>query len=171
MTTKTKQSITSFRNILSEIDFSNVVENGTVKSAFIDALLENINNIEKEYEKEVQDIESSDILESTGYSYSGISKIINNEPELKNELLYTIDEQYCKLRDVYEIYKQKTNDIHGKLRHIVSCFLYFHQTLIDNKTLTENKLTYCKANGDNVLIHIEGANQIKYTYYKRADLS
>jgi len=171
MTTKTKQAITMFRNILQEIDISDLVVNGNLKESFIDALHTNIDNIETAYDKEVQEVEISNILEETGYSYSGISNIINNEPERKNKLLYAIDNQYCKLRDAYEIQKNKTNSIDGSLRHIVSCFLHFHQSLINNKTLTEDKLTYSKANGDNVLIHIEGSNQIKYTYYKRADLS
>jgi len=171
MTTKTKQLITGFRNILQEIDITDLIENGSLKESFIDTLHENIDNIEIAYNEEVRDVEVSEILEETGYSYSGISDIINNEPERKNDLLYAIDNQYCKLRDAYEIAKDKANSIEKSLRHIVSCFLHFHRSLINNKTLTEDKLTYSKANGENVLIHIEGSNTIKYTYYKRADLS
>jgi len=70
MTTKTKRAITMFRNILQEIDISDLVVNGNLKESFIDALHTNIDNIEASYDKEVQEVEVSDILEEAGYSYS-----------------------------------------------------------------------------------------------------
>jgi len=52
-----------FRNILQEIDISDLVVNGNLKESFIDALHENIDNIETAYDKEVKEVGISDILE------------------------------------------------------------------------------------------------------------
>ena len=123
----------------------------------------------KDYYENRDNVKISEILEETGYSYSGVSEIIRETPERKNKLLFEIDKQYCKLRDAHKMAIKKADNIEGELRSVVSCFLYFHKVLLRDKIIDENKLTYSKEKY-NVIVSIEGENTIKYAYYKRADI-
>lgn len=111
-----------------------------------------------------------ELLNKTGYSYSGISDVVRNTPERKNELLFAIDSEYCRLRDEAKEAQDKLDKAESSLSYIVSCFLHLHQVLVTDGIIDEDVLSYTKPS-ENVNVLITGANSIKYTHYKRADLN
>lgn len=71
----------------------------------------------------------SELLESTGYSWSGVHDIVSNAPENTEELLMTIDAEYnsAKLQQI-ELEKQLKR-IKSKRSRMVSMFCHLHSVL------------------------------------------
>lgn len=71
----------------------------------------------------------SELLESTGYSWSGVHDIVHNEPEKTEELLMEIDVEYnaAKLQQI-ELEKQLER-VKSKRGRMVSMFCHLHSAL------------------------------------------
>ena len=69
------------------------------------------------------------LLESTGHSFSGISKIIYDEPEKTKELLLEIDNRYNNIINEQLELEKKLNQLKNKKSYIISDFNYLHKAL------------------------------------------
>lgn len=101
------------------------------------------------------------ILDETGYSYSGIADIILNEPEKTTMLIYCIDEEYNKSKKRQAELEKELEAVKMIRSSCVSSFIYAHKALdIDGRILAFNR-------GDRiVVVEIKSDNKINYENYK-----
>ena len=69
------------------------------------------------------------LLEDTGHSYSGISKIVFEEPEKTTELLLLIDDNYNELKRRQELLEKELESVKCERGTMVSDFIYIHQAM------------------------------------------
>jgi hypothetical protein len=84
----------------------------------------------------------SELLESTGYSYSGISDIINEQRELTKELLVDINNEYVNTREKINKLELELEELKNKRGLLVQSFIYAHQGL----KLIDEPLTFIDNN-------------------------
>ncbi len=96
-------------------------------------------------------MEKESLLEKSGYSFSGISNIVNNQPEDAKALLREIDAAYCKTHNRINELEQQKREIEEELKReqktkgfVVSSFLHYAK-VIKSKALvfeTEGKVVF-----------------------------
>ena len=110
----------------------------------------------------------SELLEDTGYSYSGIHDVINNEPEKSIELLIDIDQMYNSVKAELELLYKKKDALESDFKLAESAFIHYHQCLKDNGQLNEDVLSFSKSNRV-IVARITKHKQIEYSSYERCD--
>ena len=74
----------------------------------------------------------SELIEVTGYSYSGVSDLIRNSEDPETEayhLLSEVDREYNLIKAEIKRLEEKVNKKHTQLRFIVSMFLHVHKVM------------------------------------------
>ena len=100
-----------------------------------------------------------EILEKTGYSYSGISDIVFNKPELINEFINTLNDEYITKKCLVDKFKNQLEQAVGNKAIMVSCFLHLLNALkVDVLTFIIDNTFYEVKKIDN--------NTIDYSYKK-----
>lgn len=112
---------------------------------------------------------SVEILEEVDYSVDGILNMIDSQPERKKDLLFAVDNEYCRLRDAFDSARKLAVSISIDLNIISSCFVGIYMALIKHGATDHNKLAFSNSNG-NVVVEIATDRSIKYECHNRADL-
>lgn len=110
----------------------------------------------------------SELLESTGYSWSGVHDIVSNVPEKTEELLMTIDAEYnaAKLQQI-ELEKQLER-VKSKRGRVVSMFCHLHNAL---KIPTEEPLCF-ERDEFVVIVDVNHSDtEIVYDRFKKTSLT
>lgn len=102
-----------------------------------------------------------EILEETGYSYSGISNIIHNEPENTKRLLHAINSEYLAAKEKQAQLEKELEAIKLTRGFLVSSFLHAHQAL----KLGGKPLCFIQGNTTVVVKRLEG-DRIDYESYE-----
>lgn len=103
-----------------------------------------------------------ELLESTGYSYSGISDIVNNDFEKSEELLCLIDDRYNEIKEKQAELEKQLELLKNERGMLVSSFFYFHLA----SKLGDKPLSFIK---DDCFVNIEilDTNTHKIDYTKK----
>lgn len=100
------------------------------------------------------------LVEETGYSYSGVSDVIHNEPEKAKDLLISINTEYLIAKMKQEELEKQLEKVRSQRSHLVSCFLYFM------KAMEEDKLIY-ETGQEVVIVQRLEDNKIDYSAYEK----
>jgi hypothetical protein len=106
----------------------------------------------------------SHLLEETGYSYSGISNIIHNEPEKAIFLITEIDKEYRFMQEQIAELEKELADARNKKALLVSTFIYAHKAL----KLGENPLCFLAGN-NTIVVGVKDQNTIDYNIFRHSD--
>ena len=102
-----------------------------------------------------------DILSKTGYSYSGISDIIHNEPEKTESLLHAINSEYLETKESIAKMEKELEALKLKKGLLVSSFLHAHKAL----KLGNTPLCFIQEDKTIVVEQLDD-NKIDYLTYK-----
>lgn len=106
---------------------------------------------------------STTLLEKTGYSYSGISDIIHNEPEKTQHLLIELDNAYNAIIEKQAALEAQLAKVKTYKSTLVNCFVHAHlgMELDANKPLVFE-------NAKNVVIVKIVNNKIDYQEFEKS---
>ena len=110
----------------------------------------------------------SDLIESTGYSYSGVTDLIRNSEDNETEaynLLCEINEEYNRAKKEQEQLEAKLEKVKSERGQMVSMFLYVHEAMeLSGDLVFQQK-------DDIVNIKIIDENTIDYNRIELTDFS
>ena len=96
------------------------------------------------------------LVEQSGYSYSGISDIINDGKA--RDFLNCLESQYDVIKKEQAKLEQQLEKVKSERSHLVSCFIYAHKAIVG----TDENLTFIHNNGSVVVVQIKEDGKINH---------
>lgn len=80
-----------------------------------------------------------EIIEKTGYSYSGISNLLRDEPDKTNKILVAVDNEYTAMNNIIAKKEKELETLKHRRALLVSFFIHSHTTLSRDGKVKENE--------------------------------
>ena len=97
------------------------------------------------------------LVEQSGYSYSGISDIINDGKS--REFLNDLESQYDAIKKEQDKLEKQLERVKSERSNLVSCFIYSHKAIVGNG---KDFLTFIHNNESVVVVQIKEDNKIDH---------
>jgi len=106
-------------------------------------------------------MEVNTIVEETGYSYSGVSDLLREEPEKTMEFLNVLSNEFQTVQNKISEKKKELEKLESLQGMLTNCFIYAHKILIKdlNKELTFLSNDAC------IVIQVISESKMKYAKF------
>ena len=89
---------------------------------------------------------SKKLLESSGYSWSGIADLLGSRPEKTQQLLHEINNQYKAAKAKQEKLEDELEKVKTQRGYCVSCFYHVHHWLSKKAGKTLDHISFLQGN-------------------------
>ena len=107
-------------------------------------------------------MEVNTIVEETGYSYSGVSDLLREEPEKTKEFLNVLSNEFQTVQNEISEKKKELEKLESLQGMLTNCFIYAHKILIKD---LNKELTFIIGNSC-IVIEVISESKMKYARFE-----